>query len=279
MKNKILVALLAAVLVSCGGENTSKNNSSSINNKPVHLNETQVDYEPTIEKGRVILALGKGENRQESSIAYQYYKLNEESPIYEENINAFISLGVVPQMGEENEVPSVKNLKPSYFQKQLKDFKNDFDEINDDSFGTWYMWDSTDIDESYKEFVQVRRFNAYFTGGAHGSSYNETTLFSRESGEPLKLKDVIKDTKKLTLLGDKYFRKGMEIAPDANLEEEGFWFEEGYKLNENFEFRDKYMIFTYNQYEIGPYAMGIILVEIPISKVKPLLKISLDKTK
>lgn len=279
MKNKILFAGIVLFLVSCGSENASKNEKPSGNKDTVQISETQVVYEPIIEKGRVKVSIGKGENRQESSIAYQYYKITDESPVYEENINAFISLGVVPQIGEENEVPSVKNLKPSYFQKQLKDFKNDFEEINDDTFGTWYMWDSTDIDESYKEFVQVRRFNAYFTGGAHGSAFNSTSLFNRESGEPMKLEDVVKDVKKLMFLGDKYLRKGMEIAPDANLEEEGFWFEKGFELNENFEFTDKYMVFTYNQYEIGPYAMGIISVEIPISKVKPLLKISLDKTK
>lgn len=279
MKINKIVFGFTLILVSCGGGKTADKDAKSDQKDTVQISETQVIYEPTIEKGRVKLMLGKGDMKQESSIAYQYYKITDESPVYEENINMFISLGVVPQIGEENEVPSLKNLNAAYFKKQLKDFKNDFDEINDDTFGTWYMWDSTDIDEGYKDFVQVRRFNAYFTGGAHGSAYNSNTIFSRETGEPMKLKDVVKSTNKLTFLGEKYLRKTMEIAPDADLESEGFWFENGFQLNENFEFTDKYMTFTYNQYEIGPYAMGIISVEIPIEKVKPLLKISLDKTK
>jgi hypothetical protein len=39
------------------------------------------------------------------------------------------------------------------------------------------------------------------------------------------------------------------------------------------------MIFVYNQYEIGPYSMGIIFVEVPVREIKSLLKLDLKRTK
>jgi hypothetical protein len=39
------------------------------------------------------------------------------------------------------------------------------------------------------------------------------------------------------------------------------------------------MVFVYNQYEIGPYSMGIINVEIPLREINSILKMDLKRTK
>jgi hypothetical protein len=127
--------------------------------------------------------------------------------------------------------------------------------------------------------VQVKRNSYQFTGGAHGNSYVSNNLFSKETGEQLNLKDFISDIPKLTKIAEKYFRQTVEIKATDDLEEQGFWFTKGFELNGNFYFENNKMIFVYNQYEIGPYSMGIIFVEIPVREIKSLIKLDLKRTK
>ena len=168
-------------------------------------------------------------------------------------------------------------LSPIHFRTILKQFKSEFDKYGEDY--PWYYYDSTFIDESFEKFVQVKRNNYSFTGGAHGNAYVSNNLFSKETGEQLDLKDFISDVPKLTKIGDKYFRQTVEIQPTDDLEEQGFWFTKGFELNGNFYFENNKMIFVYNQYEIAPYSMGIISVEIPIREIKSLFKIDLKVIK
>ena len=50
-------------------------------------------------------------------------------------------------------------------------------------------------------------------------------------------------------------------------------FEDGeFELNDNFEISEKGLTFLFNQYEIGPYAIGMPEIFIPYSKMKGLIK-------
>jgi len=63
------------------------------------------------------------------------------------------------------------------------------------------------------------------------------------------------------------------LKPDENLEEAGFWFNEGnFKLNDNFLITTDGLKFFFNSYEIGPYAIGTTELLIPFSRIKNILK-------
>jgi len=264
--------LLAFVVFSCDTKAPKTKKS-----KPAKVQIQEPAYKPEIVSGVVRLKIGFGDEKEESSIAYSYYQLNDESFRYEEEINKYLTSSITIEMELSSRPTGIVEFSPNYFRSILEDFKSDFDQENVGA--PWNFYDSTYIDESYEQFVQVKRNSYSFTGGAHGSSYIDNVLFSRETGEQLKLKDFISDAPKLTRIAEKYFRQTTEIKPTDDLEEIGFWFTNGFELNGNFYFENNKMIFIYNQYEIGPYSMGIIAVEIPVREIKSLLKIDFKRTK
>lgn len=264
--------LIASLVFSCETEAPKKEKQV-----PAKVEVQKPDYKPEIISGVERLKIGIGLEKEESSIAYSYYKLSEESFRYEEEINKFLASSITTEMEEQSKPKGNVELSPAHFKSILKNFKREFD-----SFGEgfpWSFYDSTYIDESFEQFVQVKRTSYMFTGGAHGNSYVGNDLFSKETGEQLKLKDFISDIPKLTRIAEKYFRQTVEIKPTDDLEEQGFWFTKGFELNGNFYFENNKMIFVYNQYEIGPYSMGIIFVEIPVREIKSILKLDLKRTK
>ncbi len=272
MKISIFFLSLILFLISCETKapKTKKD-------KPTKVDTQKPVYKPEITSGVVGLKIGNGEEKEELKIAYSYYELSKESLKYEEEINKYLASTITTGLEEQNNPTGNIQLSPSYFKSILRKFKTVYDNYDDEL--PWSYFDSTFIDESFEQFVQVMRYGYVFTGGAHGNAFNANNLFSRETGEQLNLKDFISSVPKLTKIAEKYFRETVEINPTDDLEEQGFWFTNGFELNENFYFQNNKMVFVYNQYEIGPYSMGIIVVEIPILKIKSLLKIDLKRTK
>src|SRR5699024_5762817 len=78
------------------------------------------------------------------------------------------------------------------------------------------------------------------------------------------------DSTKISALLEKKFREDYEVEEGKSLTEFGL-FENKIKPNNNFYFDDWGMTFVYNQYEIGPYALGIIALFIPWEKLQPYL--------
>ena len=265
------ISFIAFAIFSCETEAPIKEKE-----KPTKVDVQETEYKPVIITGVEHIKIGFGEEKEESSIAYSYYRLSEKSFRYEEEINKFLASSITTEMEESSRPKGNIELSPTYFKSILKNFKTEFDNSGEDF--PWSYYDSTYLDESFEQFVQVKRNSYAFTGGAHGNSYIGNDLFSKETGEQLKLKDFISDVPKLTKIGDKYFRQTVEIQSTDDLEEQGFWFTKGFELNGNFYFENNKMIFVYNQYEIGPYSMGIISVEIPIREIKSLLKLNLKQT-
>jgi len=114
-----------------------------------------------------------------------------------------------------------------------------------------------------------------FLGGAHP---NSTTLFANfdiTSGRILTRSDLLLDSgrEQLDRIGERAFRRVRKLAPDADLNAAGFWFEGGrFKLNENFAVTTTGMLFFFNPYEIGPYSFGATSLSLPWSEVMPLIR-------
>ena len=129
-----------------------------------------------------------------------------------------------------------------------------------------------EINVSYStRFDEIASFsvggNFYAFGTPHPSASLEFFNFNLSNGELIHLSDLVnKGTKgKLNKIAEKILYK--EYGRDM------WGFENGeFELNDNFEISEKGLTFLFNQYEIGPYAIGMPEIFIPYSKMKGLIK-------
>ena len=109
--------------------------------------------------------------------------------------------------------------------------------------------------------------NYYAFGTPHPSASLEFFNFNLSNGELIHVSDLLNkgSKRKLNKIAEKILYK--EYGKDM-------WdFEDGeFKLNDNFEISEKGLTFLFNQYEIGPYAIGMPEIFIPYSKMKGLIK-------
>ena len=261
------------MFTSCGNEATKK---SIINEQQ----ELAVDSLPA-EKKQSPFEIGVLENKEPSfHLAYMHYRTIEGVDLlpYQQTINDLIVDYVGMPLADGVKKKKVVLIGDDFYRSVMKNFiayynedKEAIPELND-----YTQEDTVSIDEQYEDFVQLHLFNYGYMGGAHGNANDSHYLISKETGNKLALKDVVKDVNKFTVIAEKYFRKSLELAEGDNLEEEGFWFENGFNCNENFYFSGDKMIFVYNQYEIAPYAAGIIYNEIPLDKINSYLKFDIN---
>ncbi|MCG2613686.1 DUF3298 and DUF4163 domain-containing protein [Terrimonas sp. NA20] len=103
-----------------------------------------------------------------------------------------------------------------------------------------------------------------YTGGAHGNYGTHYASVNPATGKAYKLADVLSPAgkKALNSLIDKNFRKERELSAKESLKEAGL-FEDTITANENFFLTGSGIGFNYVPYEIGPYAMGEVIVFIP----------------
>lgn len=107
------------------------------------------------------------------------------------------------------------------------------------------------------------------TGGAHGMPTIAYLTIDRRSGKPLALADLVQiPPETLQGLLEKHLRLGMNLPPQASLKAAGF-FEDRLPVAENFGVDAEGLRFTYNAYDVAPYAMGQPNVRIPYDELAP----------
>ena len=127
-----------------------------------------------------------------------------------------------------------------------------------------------------KELLSVSCRNYLYTGGAHGYGMVVFENFDPKSGALLGYEDVFQDVSTFSEIAETHFRKDHDIPQQNSINATGFWFEDDtFYLPETFGISKEFVTLQYNQYEIAPYAAGPIVLEIPISKIEDLLKVSL----
>ena len=253
--------------------------------KPLSVEEENIPSstidEVNIIKGEVTLNLySKGKaDTVESSIEYMFYE-STDLP-YKDSVNRMIKEYVsnVVSYGEET-IATNSDLSVEFMEAAIGKFADAYNaemssyEDEDDFFGgVWQTETSVSIYQENSEFVEVSFDNWDYSGGAHGNAWSEQVMVDIKTGKELKLDDFFSNIDLLSSKAESIFRADHEIPAGANLEEAGFWFEDGvFRLNENFVFNENSIDFLYNQYEIAPYAAGMIVVSIPLNEVEHLLK-------
>ena len=117
-----------------------------------------------------------------------------------------------------------------------------------------------------------------YTGGAHGNQQIELVVFDAIDGRRLALEDLCAKgaIEELGEAAESRFRESKGIAPDADLEAAGYWFEDGrFTLAEDFALTNTGILFHYDAYEIAPYATGPTDFELETRGIEGLLRSTL----
>lgn len=120
----------------------------------------------------------------------------------------------------------------------------------------WELEVSGEVLYLSKHFTSVSIENFGFTGGAHPYSNTILINFDLKTGKVLNILDLIKDKKGLEAVAEKAFRKSRELDETADLNEAGFFWEEGFQLPTNIGVVQEGLYCYYNSYEIAAYAWG-----------------------
>lgn len=140
----------------------------------------------------------------------------------------------------------------------------------------WYLEVNISYDTSIQGILAGTYAHSMYTGGAHPNGAELYCNFDLKTGNRLTLKDICSDVVELERRAEKIFREEQGIEATESLEEHGFWFADNtFHLTENFYIADGKLTFVFNQYEVAPYAMGVISIEIPLIQIRDILKVDI----
>lgn len=208
-------------------------------------------------------------NKQDSivsSIDFVFYTSLDSA--YKRNINEAIQSFTSEISGCKKAIE--EHLTETYFTDVINQFERDYQEESINSHLIWSIDLSFGINDKFRQFAQLNLLGWVYTGGAHGNGVNRIMYFNKSTGEEIKINDFFLNLDELNKLGEFYFRKSREIDAKVDLNEAGYWFDDGrFYLPDNFYREKDNIVFFYNQYEIAPYSEGVIELIIPIEKLQP----------
>lgn len=144
----------------------------------------------------------------------------------------------------------------------LKDYKPDFKQ-------TWSNNSEMNVFSNKNDLLTIKYSGDGFTGGAHGYYYEFYKVFDLKNNKTLHLSDILseQDPKIWSrILMDNFLKNDLGKGQAEML------LVKEIPLVENFYFGEQHLYFLYNQYEITAYAAGPVLIKVPFSAIKPLLK-------
>jgi hypothetical protein len=122
--------------------------------------------------------------------------------------------------------------------------------------------------------INIQVNNYTYTGGAHGYEGNLSLLFNAATGKSLTYADIFKDKKAITAYAEKKFRAKFRIPPGANINSEGFMFEnDTFALPQNIFFNKDGLLLVYNPYEAASYAEGPLELLLPYGDIEKYLAV------
>ncbi len=138
----------------------------------------------------------------------------------------------------------------------------------------WYIERKMDVAFEQFPVIGFKFREATFMGGAHPNATVSYLNYSAADSTFLNLYDIIKDENEDEFVGiaEKIFRDSTGIESGRLLASGGYWFEEGFELNENFLIERSGLRFLFNPYEIAPYSMGELELFIGWDKFRHLMK-------
>lgn len=154
-------------------------------------------------------------------------------------------------------VDMIMKLNGAGFDNEFSELSNIIEDTPEEYF-PFYCNSKVSVPRADSVLMSIIILSSDFTGGAHGNYGVTTYCLDSETGNELKLSDIVTDTSKLP---DMILKA---IDEDVMLQVEKGYFETAVKNNEVFFIVDNVgLTFYFNPYEIAPYADGIVTATIP----------------
>lgn len=98
----------------------------------------------------------------------------------------------------------------------------------------------------------------YYTymGGAHPNSFTQLLTFDVSTGEEVDVLSLVSDTVALKAQAVEAFRAARDMPAGTDLQEEGFFWGDGFRFPANIGVVEDGLYFVYVPYEVAPYALG-----------------------
>lgn len=123
------------------------------------------------------------------------------------------------------------------------------------------------------QVAMFKIITAYYTGGAHGGASDNYYNLDLKQKKQLTLNDIVLPDQQQKLRDQLYVQFSEWVKKDdskVNLEEyEQTW---PFTLTENFSFTETGLLFSYGQYEIGPYVAGMPEFVVPYAQLNGIIK-------
>lgn len=152
---------------------------------------------------------------------------------------------------------SIENLAKSF----VKEFEDLAAENDDIPIMGWDYDGSGDTLLISPKVISIYYQVYSFTGGAHGNSTITYLNFNAQTGDLLKLTDMLSDTTALKKIAELKFEKTQkEFAKDNGFEYDraSYFWEKPFYLPANIAITKTGLLFMYNPYEAAAYALGPI---------------------
>jgi len=139
------------------------------------------------------------------------------------------------------------------FVDSFEAFLSDFPEVG----ASWFHRFDAEVPVASREVVTVRTWERSYTGGAHGLERVAYASFRPESGDRVRLDDLVTSLPPLIAPAERRFREERGIAEDRSLTEAGYTFDGGvFSLPDNFGVYPEGIRFRWDAYEIAAYSTG-----------------------
>lgn len=156
------------------------------------------------------------------------------------------------------------------FREAAKEVSNTEEENN--AFNSTFNWVRDlqgSFSKAHKGIISYVLNSYFYEGGAHGLYNTSVINFNVKTGEVIKEEDFFVDNYKKDL--SKLLTENL-ASSIGNSETYESLFVKEIEPNGNFEVTEEGISYIYNPYEIGPYALGLIEVNIPWRSLKNLVR-------
>lgn len=171
----------------------------------------------------------------------------------------------------------VENYTEEY-QSLSNQYYEDMSRLEGEHAPMWYWYSlymSNDIHYQNDHFISYSVTVYEYTGGAHGGTSMINTTVDLESMLTLTEEDIFVPNfqHRLADIIVSQLMKEHNLTQREELIEIGFFNVDEIYPNNNFRLDEEGLYYTFNQYEIAPYVMGIIDVFIPYEELLEILKV------
>ncbi len=138
-----------------------------------------------------------------------------------------------------------------------------------ESFSNWFIEQKTEVLYQVDNLISLSVSHHSYTGGAHPDKYMLYRNYSLPEFKLLDINDVLKDPEKVLPIAEEIFRVNFRIPEGVSYTDQGYWFENDlFYLPENFVLSSTGILFRFNPYEIGPYAIGEHEFKLPYELIR-----------